>query len=120
MIDFNTQRNVMSRPFSIAVHKNTFNNYLEIILDESGQAYYAVSSHQEWLVNYACRKFEVSHETLENMCPPEMYCEYIRWLTKVTGCIAVWDIGYTGSLNCHQKAMLELLKLNELYKGVIL
>lgn len=120
MIDFNTRRNVMSKPFSIAVHKNTFVDYLEIVLDESGQAYYAVPSHQEWLINYACRKLDVSRETLENMCPPEMYCEYIRWLAKMTGCVAVWDIGYTGSLNHHQKAMLELLKLENLYKGEIL
>lgn len=120
MIDFNTQRNVISKPFNIAVHKNTFVDYLEIVLDESGQAYYAVPSHQKWLINYACRKLDVSRETLENMCPPEMYCEYIRWLAKMTGCVAVWDIGYTGSLNHHQKAMLELLKLENLYKGEIL
>lgn len=37
MVDFDTRRTVMLKPFSIAVHKNTLINYLEII---------AVSSHQ--------------------------------------------------------------------------
>lgn len=119
MIDFDQERNVMSEPFDIAVHKRTFINYLEIILDESGEAYYAVPSHREWLIKYGCRKFNVSKETFESMCPPEMYFNYIEWLTKITECVAVWDIEYVGSLNHQQKAMLELLQLEGLYKGRI-
>lgn len=120
MVDFDTRRTVMSKPFSIAVHKNTFVDYLEIILDESGEAHYAVPSHQEWLIEYGCKKFNISKETFESMCPPEMYFNYIEWLTKITECLAVWDIEYIGSLNRCQKAMLELLKLNGLYKGEII
>lgn len=120
MIDFDTRRTVMSEPFSISVHKNTFIDYLEIILDESGEAHYAVPSHQEWLIRYACNKLKVSREMLESICPSEMYFNYIEWLTKITECVAVWDIEYVGSLNQHQKAMLELLKLNGLYKGEII
>lgn len=119
MIDYNNTRDVMSKPFSIAIHKRTFINYLEVIIDEEGNVHYAVPSHQEWLMQMACKKLnKTENEILDNF-PPEYYFDMLKWLTKITECVAVWDIGYVGSLNRSQKATLELLQLEGLYNGKI-
>ncbi|MCM1225968.1 MAG: hypothetical protein NC320_00910 [Clostridium sp.] len=119
MIDWNTQRDVMSNPFNITVHKRTFKNYLEIILDENGNAYYAVPSHQTWLIQKACETLNVNQEELMKLTPREYYCDMLTWLTKITDCVAVWDMAYIGTLNKNQKSQLELLTLENLYKGSI-
>lgn len=36
MIDFDNERTVMYNPFNVAIHKRTFTDYLEIIIDEIG------------------------------------------------------------------------------------
>ena len=119
MIDFDTQRTVMQKPFDIQTHKRTFVDYLEIVLDENGDAHYAVPSHQMWLRNYAAKKLNLTQEELSDRCPMAYWCDVTLWLTKITGCVAVWDVAYVGTLNSKQKAMLELLQLEGLYKGKI-
>lgn len=119
MIDWNIQRDVMSKPFNIAAHKRTFTNYLEIILDEDGNTYYAVPSHQAWLIKKACEMLCVNEDELMRSIPREYYFDMLTWLTKITGCVAVWDIAYVGALNKNQKSQLELLMLENLYKGRI-
>lgn len=117
MVDYNTQRTVMSKPFNITTHKNTFTNYLELVLDEDGEAHYAVPSHKDWLLAYACVKFEKTRKQIEAMCPPDMYFDLITWLTNLTGCVAVWDVAINGKPNRKQKSMLQLLKIEGLYRG---
>ena len=119
MIDFDRQRTVMQKPFDIQTHKRTFVDYLEIVLDENGDAHYAVPSHQMWLRNYAAKKLHLTQEELSDRCPMAYWCDVTLWLTKITGCVAVWDVAYVGTLNSKQKAMLELLQLEGLYKGKI-
>lgn len=36
--------------FDIQKHKETYKNYLEVIIDEEGSIHYAVPSHQEFLI----------------------------------------------------------------------
>ena len=120
MIDWDTQRDVMSKPFNLDTHKRTFTRYLEIILDEDGVAHYAVPSHQDWLINYACEKLSVTQKELLDTMPREYWCDMLTWLTDITSCVAVWDISYVGRLNYAQKSQLELLQAEGLFYGKII
>lgn len=119
MVDWETERDVMSKPFNITTHKNTFTHYLEVIIDEEGTIHYAVPSHLEWLIQKACEKLNMNRNELMNNVPREYYFDMLTWLTKVTDCIAVWDTSYVGTLNYAQRSQLELLMLEGLYEGAI-
>lgn len=106
---------ILKQPFDIVIHKKKFINYLEVIIDEYGIIYYAVPSHQEWLIKKACKKLNISREELYASCPPDYYFDVIGWLTKITGCIAVWNDTYTGELNDHQYGKLKLLESERLF-----
>ena len=77
--------------FSIKKHKQKFINYLEVIIHEDGSVHYAIPSHQEYMIRYACRKLSCSKQHLFDMCPEEYYFDYMRWLCMITGCVAVWS-----------------------------
>lgn len=119
MVDWETERDVMSKPFNIDTHKRTFTDYLEVIIDEEGNVHYAVPSHQEWLIQEACKKLNKNVGELMNSIPRTYWCDMLTWLTNVTNCVAVWDISYVGRLNYAQRSQLELLQLSGLYKGII-
>lgn len=119
MIDWDTQRDVMSKPFNLNTHKRTFVHYLEVILDEEGVAHYAVPSHKDWLINHACEKLGVTQKELLDTMPQEYWCDMLTWLTNITSCVAVWDISYVGRLNYAQKSQLELLQAEGLFSGKI-
>lgn len=114
-----TDQEIMNQPFSIEVHKANFTNYLEVILDPQGTVHYAVPSHQEFMIRFACNRDNLSREALENLLPHEYYCDFIIWLSKYTGCVAVWNRGIIGEPNIRQKAMLKKLKLAGLYHGIV-
>lgn len=105
--------------FDIQKHKETFINYLEVMIDEDGKVHYAVPSHQEWAIKKACSKLKVSRNQLAEMTPPEFYFNWMEWLAKKSGCVAVWEMGYVGEPNRKQRAKLKALKLSGLYKGKI-
>lgn len=48
--------------FDMECHKNTFTNYLEVVIGENGKIMYAVPSHQEKLIKLACEKLNVTRE----------------------------------------------------------
>ncbi len=113
-----TTYEVLHQPFDIEVHKQTFHCYLEVIIDESGTVHYAVPSHQEWLIQKACKKQSITREQLYDICPPEYYFDVIGWLTQITGCIAVWDECYVGIPNEAQLNTLDILKEQHLFTPI--
>lgn len=106
--------------FDIQKHKETFVNYLEVIIGANGKVVYAVPSHQQLLEKLACLQLGVSREELGDMCPPEYYCDYMDWLCSITGAMAVWnDFCKVHEVSRQQIATLKALKLNGLYHGAI-
>lgn len=106
--------------FDIDMHRKTFVNYLEVIIDPDGKVMYAVPSHQEKAIAFACSKLGVTRAQIEGMCPPEFYCDFIRWLCIVSGVIAVWN-GFCiyDKPTVKQIGTIRQLKMAGLYKGEI-
>lgn len=105
--------------FDIEKHKQTFVNYLEVLILEDGKVMYAVPSHQELAIKIACEKLGISREELMHRCPPDYYCDFLNWLLHITGAIAVWNRDFVGWPNPKQIAKLKILKLNGIYKGPV-
>lgn len=95
--------------FDLEKHKETFINYLEVIILPSGEVKYAVPSHQEFLIQYAMIIKSCSREEINKMCPKEYYADFITWLTQITHCVAVWNDGYIGKPNRFQKKVIKRL-----------
>lgn len=107
----------MNKPFDIERHKQTFINYLEVIILNDGTIEYATPSHQEKLISIACSKLSVSRDRLNDLCPKEYYFSFMNWLCMVSECIAVWNTCAIGELNEKQKEALKRLKKEGLYNG---
>lgn len=111
-------------PFDIKKHKETYINYLEVLILEDGTIEYAVPSHQEKALEIACKKLNKTKQEIEDMCPREYYCDFLTWLLGITGSISVWGtsaeyfIVYK-TINKKQIATLKRLKKHGLYKGNI-
>ena len=106
--------------FDVVKHKETFTNYLEVMILSDGTIEYAVPSHQEKAAILACNKLGVSRQELIDMCPEEFYFDYMSWLLSITGTMAVWENFYlASSVTNEQISSLEMLKKEELYKGPI-
>ena len=105
--------------FDLEKHKATYTNYLEVLIDESGEVMYAVPSHQEKAIQIACEKLEISREELKQMCPRKYWCDFMKWLCLITGVVAVWnDTCVCGNhATKAQAATLRRLKLAGVYKG---
>ena len=58
----------LNSEFDIEQHKQTFINYLEILIEADGHVVYAVPSHIEKAVALACEALHVSRPELEAMC----------------------------------------------------
>ena len=106
--------------FDIEKHKQTFVHYLEIVIAPDGKVMYAVPSHQEKMIRASCEHLGVSRQQLYDLCPREMYWDFMKWLSEISGLMAVWE----GHYEVHeptkkQIAMLRRLKLAGLYKGSI-
>lgn len=106
--------------FNLELHKKTFINYLEVIIDENGTIMYAFPSHQQKLIALACSKLNVTLNELQNMCPREYYGDYMFWLCKITNAVSVWEHTYIANkLNKNHLAALRKLKMGGVYKGPI-
>lgn len=106
--------------FDIRKHKETYKNYLEVVIYPNGKVVYAVPSHNECLIKIAINKLHKTRKELMDMCPKEYYFDFITWLTKITHCMSVWNNFYV----CYkptkkQLKKLELLKKYKLYTGDI-
>lgn len=117
--DYSVQQEVLHSPFSIKTHSETFINYLEVIIDKDGQIYYAVPSHQEFMINQLLGNKYESRSQLYSDVPESYYFDMTKWLSENTEMIAVWTYKYEGEANHLQKEALQTLKNNGLYKGEI-
>lgn len=101
--------------FDIEKHKETYINYLEVIILPDGTIEYAVPSHQEKLIKIAMDKLKLTREELFELCPDGYYIP-MEWLTKITGCVSVWNEFVGGEPNEIQKEVIEQLRLEGLLK----
>ena len=106
--------------FDLNKHKDSFNSYLEVMILEDGTIEYAVPSHQEKAIKLACEKLQISRSELDLLCPREWWCDYLAWLLKISGAVAVWENrAYYSTISQKQISVLKSLKLQGLYKGPI-
>lgn len=103
--------------FDIEQHKKKYPHYLEVLIDEQGEVLYAIPSHQEKAIELCCQKLGVSRKQLDDLCPPEYYFDYLKWLLSICNCISVWTDFYYGEPNSRQLATLKKLKLYGVYEG---
>lgn len=120
-VNYEQQQKVLHSKFDAEVHKKTFVNYLEVIIDEEGVVHYAVPSHLEYLLkmfmgkrkccdrNYAMQLVEKL--SIEKMETP------IDFLISEMKAVSVWYRGYWGKPNEKQKETLEKLKEAGVYGG---
>ena len=106
--------------FDLEKHKETYVNYLEVMIDKDGKIMYAVPSHQEKAIAMACEAKGINRAELEKICPKEYYFDFLTWLLMQSGAMAVWNTYY----QCYnatraQYASLRRLKLAGVYKGTL-
>lgn len=106
--------------FNIQLHKETFVNYLEVLILEDGTIVYAVPSHQLKGEEIAAKRLGLSISEFRDACPREAMFDYLPWIASQANCVFVWnsDIVYS-KINRKQFASLKTLKLNGLYKGLL-
>lgn len=121
--NYEHQQEVLQSKFDVEVHKKTFVNYLEVIIDEEGIVHYAVPSHLEYLLkmfmnknkccdrNYAMQ--QVEKLSIEKTETP------IDFLIAEMKAVSVWYRGYWGKPNEKQKETLKKLKEAGVYGGNI-
>lgn len=98
--------------FDVDLHKKTFINYCEVIIDPHGTIHYAIPSHTVFLEKYGAHERNMSVDEFLDLCPQSMYANYITWLLDETGCVSCWSKGFkVGSklLTCEQIQSLQLL-----------
>lgn len=110
---------ILRKPFDIETHKNTFINYLEVVILEDGTIVYAVPSHQEKLIALACEKLNITRTKLNALCPPEYYGDFMNWLCQVSGCVSLWNSFMVGVANPQQVESIKQLIGESLYSGEI-
>lgn len=105
--------------FDMEKHKQTYINYLEILILEDGKVVYAIPSHQKKAEQLCCEKLNISKSELNELSKNHIW-DYMEWLLTTSKAIAVWNDFYMcgyDSINKKQMAKLKKLKLNGLYKG---
>lgn len=107
--------------FDLEKHKQTYVQYLEVVILEDGTVEYAVPSHQEKLIALACQKKGVSRQELNDLCPREYYYDFLTWLCMQANAVAVWnnDCCCGRGINRKQVATLRKLKMAGVYGGTI-
>lgn len=104
--------------FDIDKHRETFINYLEVIISEDGKIHYAVPSHQEYLINECMRQYDWCRQEVYDNTPVDYYGDVIIWLCKMTGSVSVWnDFLQFYQINQKQFDSLVRLKNAGLYNG---
>lgn len=104
--------------FDLEKHKETFINYLEVIIEADGSIHYAVPSHQEYLIKLACRKLDLTRDELISRC--SSVCDWMQWLCMITGAVSVWSsYTYAYEINEVQMKQLQILRSEGLLYGEI-
>ena len=107
-------------PFDPDKHKETYKNYLEVLLLEDGSVVYAIPSHQEKAMALACERLGVTRELICDMCPIQYYADFLNRLLSLTNSVSVWNNMIScWSINKNQAATLRMLKTKGLYRGPI-
>lgn len=129
-----TEAQVLNSPFNAEVHKNTFTNYLEVVIYPGGQVEYAVPSHQLKMFIIAYRNhtgqnlkhyddnFVEKRIEFESKIPREYWLDMIEYYANLTGVVCVWNthvIAPKLGATFEQVKKLEMLKEMGLYKGNI-
>lgn len=117
--NYQRQQEVLHSPFDILTHKQTFTNYLEVLIDKEGVVHYAVPSHQEFAINYLVKNKYGTRDDLDAAVPREYWFDMMTWLSKESGLIFVWNNAYRGEANDKQIEKLNELKSAGLYSGDI-
>ena len=125
MDEFDFKQMVLHSPFDISTHKRTFINYLEVVMSPEGVIEYAVPSHQEKLIEIACKKFNVTRGDIFDKnnfpwCPFEYFGDVILWLCNLTGYCSLWTNYRLLPMNVteKQKEVIKLLEREGLLKDV--
>ena len=113
------QYEVLHRPFNIDTHKETFVNYLEVVILSDGTVEYAVPSHQKKLEKLVLKQTGETDEELSDRIPESALWDYMEWLQEQCGAIAVWNGFYKGTPNQAQLDTLHELKDAGLYVGEV-
>lgn len=110
---------VLSQPFSIERHKLCPYLDLEVMIDVDGNIFYAIPSHQEFLIQKACQRNKWTRQQLMDACPPEFYFNFMEWLIEQSGgYIPVWEVAVTSHpVTKKQLAALRRLKMAGLFRG---
>ena len=107
-------------PFDLEKHKQTFTNYLEVLIDEDGTIMYAVPSHQQKGIAVACARLNVTRNELEARCPKEYYFDFMPWLCMIAKVVFVWnDDCVAVNPTTKQIGALRRLKMAGVYHGHI-
>lgn len=106
--------------FDLEKHKQTYTDYMEVLIGEDGTIMYAVPSHQEKGVKLACARLNVSREQLDALCPREYWGDYMPWLCMIAKVVFVWN-DYCVAVNptIMQIGALRRLKMAGVYHGPI-
>lgn len=109
---------VLHSEFNIETHKNTFINYLEVIIDDEGKIMYAVPSHTEKLIELYMEKYKVNRsDIVKHILIESIGLDTSSWLCEKLHCICVWDDRYYGKPNQIQLNKLKTLRLSGVYHG---
>ena len=114
----------LNSKFDFNKHKETFINYLGVLILEDGTIEYAIPSHQGKALELACKKLNKTKQEIEDMCPREYYTDYLTWLLSLTNSVSVWGTSAEhfimyNKINDKQIKSLKRLKKRGLYKGKI-
>ena len=107
-------------PFDIEKHKQTYINYLEVVILADGTIEYAVPSHQEKAISLACKKLHCDRDYFIDVVSKAHLIDWNEWLMDTAGVIMVWDrFIQFHSITQLQIDSLRKLKEAQLYSGVI-
>lgn len=114
-----SEQDVLHMPFDIERHKETFTNYLEVVIRQDGTVQYAVPSHTEKMVLVLRAQMGLDRRGVMDACPRDFYGAYLEWLALKSGCIPVWNTFYVGLPSPAQMETLKALRDAGLYGGHI-
>ena len=110
------QMKVLHGAFDMQTHKETFTNYLEVVIAPNGSVCYAVPSHVAVLERmYMSRTGGNPQED----CPREHWLSYDQWLIDQTECVCVWNCGTMGHPNARQREQLDILRQEGLLRDIV-
>ena len=106
--------------FDIHKHKQTFRDYLEVIIDADGHIMYAVPSHQEKLIAMVMEHQGWTRQQLMDNCPRRYYFAFLEWLLLMADAVSVWS-GFCLAPAPNSKHIAALCSLHEagIYTGAI-